>query len=54
MTNPKLYNLGFVLADSTNRLTKAQMSLETSHEKTSETDKSKSDEEVRGRKKQNE
>ena len=39
MANPKLYNLGFMLGFSTNRLTKAQLSLETRREKTSETDK---------------
>ena len=54
MANPKLYDHGFMLAVSMNRLTKAQLSLETNHEKMGEGDKSKSEEEVRGGKSENE
>ena len=54
MANPKLYNHGFMLAVSMNRLTKAQLSLETNHEKTKLGDKSKSVGEVRGGKSENE
>ena len=39
LANPKLYNLDFMLGYSTNRLTKAQLSLETNQDKTNETDK---------------
>ena len=54
MANPKLYNHGFMLAVSTNRLTKAQLSLETNQDKTKEREKSKSVGEVRGGKSENE
>ena len=54
MANPKLYNHGFMLGFSTNRLTKAQLSLETNQDKTKLGDKSKSVGEVREGKSENE